>query len=519
MEDDDHIVDENYKGIFYNEEEPEERYYEHGAHFQYKDLFRRLEKIKSQQEQPQQTKQENHRITMENCILSEELLKKVAPQSHININLNNIYINNETKSRNVNIIKMNHSKSRNNAATNLNSNTYQIQLNHTIKPIIATKEKTLEHLKQSSASSNNNDLKEKQKENIYEGVNKFGKKIEIKLNKNGNKKFELTENMTQKEFSRKKIINQNSLQHIHINANSSTFNKFNKINNAIVKKPSVIFDQRKGAISNGISNYNRKIISSNNLSKNNNKTVIMNIFKAPLTTSVEKRYDTNNSKTIETRSISKNTSVLLKSPNMIHKSKNNQQSRNIPLIQAIANQSKHFTTKVDRTITPAKKPVSTSKINSLKNYNNNNFIKSNIEYSKPIDSKDNISKIKVNSSINNQDKTSQAKINKENKDKILNNSKTVGRILPINTKINHAILKTKSQANNIEVSSAFTFKQLNSSANKQETTSKKILDSKDKQNNQFLHSAVVKDIKPKLKANIIPTSIMSLFGTKTKKKA
>ena len=42
MEDDDHIVDENYKGILYNEEEPEERYYEHGAHFQYNDLYRRL---------------------------------------------------------------------------------------------------------------------------------------------------------------------------------------------------------------------------------------------------------------------------------------------------------------------------------------------------------------------------------------------------------------------------------------------------------------------------------------------
>jgi len=41
-----HQVGDNYKGIFYNEEEPEERYYEHGAHFQFNDLCRRLEKVK-----------------------------------------------------------------------------------------------------------------------------------------------------------------------------------------------------------------------------------------------------------------------------------------------------------------------------------------------------------------------------------------------------------------------------------------------------------------------------------------
>lgn len=41
-----HQVGENYRGIFYNQEEPEERYFEHGAHFQYNDLCRRLEKVK-----------------------------------------------------------------------------------------------------------------------------------------------------------------------------------------------------------------------------------------------------------------------------------------------------------------------------------------------------------------------------------------------------------------------------------------------------------------------------------------
>jgi hypothetical protein len=44
------IVDQenlnNYKGYFHNEEETEERYYEHGAHFPYKILFSKLEGLK-----------------------------------------------------------------------------------------------------------------------------------------------------------------------------------------------------------------------------------------------------------------------------------------------------------------------------------------------------------------------------------------------------------------------------------------------------------------------------------------
>ncbi len=48
QDDDDGIADKqdalNYKGIFYKEE-TEQRYFEGGAHFQYKDLCRRLEKL------------------------------------------------------------------------------------------------------------------------------------------------------------------------------------------------------------------------------------------------------------------------------------------------------------------------------------------------------------------------------------------------------------------------------------------------------------------------------------------
>jgi hypothetical protein len=44
------IVDQenlaNYKGYFHNEEESEEKYYEFGAHFPYKTLFSKLEKLK-----------------------------------------------------------------------------------------------------------------------------------------------------------------------------------------------------------------------------------------------------------------------------------------------------------------------------------------------------------------------------------------------------------------------------------------------------------------------------------------
>ena len=41
------VEDQNagdYKGVFY-EDDTEQRYYEHGAHFQFKDLCRRLENV------------------------------------------------------------------------------------------------------------------------------------------------------------------------------------------------------------------------------------------------------------------------------------------------------------------------------------------------------------------------------------------------------------------------------------------------------------------------------------------
>jgi hypothetical protein len=36
----------NYKGYFHNEQEPEERYYEYGAHFPYKVLQTKLEELR-----------------------------------------------------------------------------------------------------------------------------------------------------------------------------------------------------------------------------------------------------------------------------------------------------------------------------------------------------------------------------------------------------------------------------------------------------------------------------------------
>lgn len=42
---------QDYKGIFYNEEPTEERYFEYGAHFAYCDLFSRLEKVHKDREE------------------------------------------------------------------------------------------------------------------------------------------------------------------------------------------------------------------------------------------------------------------------------------------------------------------------------------------------------------------------------------------------------------------------------------------------------------------------------------
>lgn len=40
---------ENYKGIFYNDEEPREEFHECGAHFSYQDICQKLEIIKNNQ--------------------------------------------------------------------------------------------------------------------------------------------------------------------------------------------------------------------------------------------------------------------------------------------------------------------------------------------------------------------------------------------------------------------------------------------------------------------------------------
>lgn len=172
MAEDCHLVGENYKGIFYNEDEPEERYFEYGAHFRYHDLYRRLEKIRislsktkeDEYAKPSQVnennlhsnlnskskynKKNNHlheNRTTENIGISDEHFSKPA-HNQININLNNIYINsNDNKSRNLlsnvntlnNITNLNnpiiHSKSRNIQLPGNHS--FQLQLNNALKSL------------------------------------------------------------------------------------------------------------------------------------------------------------------------------------------------------------------------------------------------------------------------------------------------------------------------------------------------------------------------------------------------
>lgn len=126
MEDENyHQVGDNYKGIFYNEEEPEERYFEYGAHFRYSDLFQLLENLKNsftgsrREEHMADQKQRIKGKSMESFGSDNRQYvnpsggqdQAAAPHSQININLNNFYINNNdfSKSRNA----QNHNKSRN----------------------------------------------------------------------------------------------------------------------------------------------------------------------------------------------------------------------------------------------------------------------------------------------------------------------------------------------------------------------------------------------------------------------
>lgn len=96
-------VGDNYKGIFYYEDEPEERYFEFGAHFKYKELYKKLERLlPSNDERHLNSLNDNDK----NNFLKEEEKKSQSKNKHninevnplsqqININLNNIYINND----------------------------------------------------------------------------------------------------------------------------------------------------------------------------------------------------------------------------------------------------------------------------------------------------------------------------------------------------------------------------------------------------------------------------------------
>lgn len=155
-------VGDNYKGIFYYEDEPEERYFEFGAHFKYKELYKKLERLlPSNDERHLNSLNDNDK----NNFLKEEENKSQTKNKHnindvnplsqqININLNNIYINNDpaiagnTDIENVQHTLMNilgTNKSRNNQkgfSNNLNNAksrnihndlTYQVHYNNAIQ--------------------------------------------------------------------------------------------------------------------------------------------------------------------------------------------------------------------------------------------------------------------------------------------------------------------------------------------------------------------------------------------------
>lgn len=265
MEDDDNqiVMDNNYKGIFYNEDEPEERYFEHGAHFKFKDLCRRLEMLKqsftgSRREEhmvdkkrgksiESQNSRNNNHLMVNDAFLSHDTINKMAPHSHININLNNIYINNDnSKSRN-------NPRSRNVAPPNPGAHSLQLQLNQALKGLNMVssyqnqhkEEKKEEKKKDATIRINNN------KGNIYEGINNQGKKVEIKINKNPNDRSNTAKRLSTSIKSISKRLNKTS----HIEAvENMTQDEFNKSVKQNASKPKIATSTKN--------NYSRNIVSN-----------------------------------------------------------------------------------------------------------------------------------------------------------------------------------------------------------------------------------------------------------------
>lgn len=189
-------VGHNYKGIFYNEEEPEERYFEYGAHFRYADLCRRLERIKRSQEisaqiilpsKPIKESSRNHN--------NDKLPEAQAAHSNININMNNFFITDHGKSRN-------HTKSRN---TQINENySLQIQLDTALKASLKIQEEaeTIEK-RQSSIKINRKPIQNK----VINLVSHPYKGPIGRLNSNEHRKFSnIGTNKPSKELKLTKVI-------------------------------------------------------------------------------------------------------------------------------------------------------------------------------------------------------------------------------------------------------------------------------------------------------------------------
>lgn len=187
-------VGHNYKGIFYNEEEPEERYFEFGAHFRYADLYRRLERLKRSQELSSQIAESAKPAKESSRNHNDKLAGTQAAHSNININMNNFFITDHSKSRN-------HTKSRN---THINENySLQIQLDTALKASLKIQEEDAAQRRQHS--SNKPNTKHVQSKVINLVSQPYRGPIGM-INSNEHRKFSTNANKAAREMKLTKVI-------------------------------------------------------------------------------------------------------------------------------------------------------------------------------------------------------------------------------------------------------------------------------------------------------------------------
>lgn len=391
-----HQVGDNYKGIFYYEDEPEERYFEFGAHFKYKELYKKLERlIPSNEDRHLNSINDNDKQLF---LKNDENKKTLNIQKgfnnensnlsqQININLNNIYINNDpaiavnsdiTNVQNTLMNILGTNKSRNNVGGFINNNlnniksrnkqndlTYQVQFNNNNNAVnVDFKKISQTNQKIEKINVNNAILEEKNKNDRNSKMSLTGldNKNQLKsyINKEKDNTFIINKSNSNTNKTVENVKCQNNINNIKsrnvLTNNKSQLLKISDhtkgiINNRQTVEELLRKEQNKSTNKNKI-NINAAIRNNQPLLNNENKMKKLECRKIHITSTKNKDFkeiqSKNDLREIKEKSKNKNENIKKEIPQLktisghfikISKEKTFLKPINNVFIQSIANNS------------------------------------------------------------------------------------------------------------------------------------------------------------------------------------